>query len=396
MEYNIGDTIKDDNRDLTIIDKKFEKRSWLYKYRCNICGYDCCDGYHGGKPVSGQWYKDRDFEVLHKGCRCCNKRIIVPEINSIAATNPELCKYFINGDEYKYSISSPLKTTVVCPDCGELIPDKTISTIISHGACCPVCSSSRPIGERIVYAVFEYLDVNFKKEFQFDGSNKRYDFYLNDFNVICEVNGRQHYEQISGKWASVWNTIDKEVKNDKLKFDIAMKNGVSRYIVIDAIESKFDYIKKSILDSELSDILDLNSVDWDFIKHKINKDGNIKDICLYWEEHPDTSIIDMENIFHYSESMIYRFLTIGYEHGWCHRREQQKHQARPLKYNDVYFRDANKLSKYLKEYENSIVAQSTIRYKARRGDTFTYVSKEEFNRAADRGEQCVGERFKSI
>lgn len=37
MEYNIGDRIIDDKRDITIIDKKKLTRKYIYKYRCNIC-----------------------------------------------------------------------------------------------------------------------------------------------------------------------------------------------------------------------------------------------------------------------------------------------------------------------------------------------------------------------
>lgn len=52
MEYNIGDRIVDDKHDITIIDKKKLTRTYIYKYRCNICGYECSDGYRVGKQVA--------------------------------------------------------------------------------------------------------------------------------------------------------------------------------------------------------------------------------------------------------------------------------------------------------------------------------------------------------
>lgn len=392
MEYNIGDVIKDSNRDLTIIDKKLDKRTWYYKYRCNVCGYSCEDGYHGGKPVKGQWYKSRDFDTLNKGCRCCNRRITVPNINSIAMTNPELSMCFMNGDEYKYPITSNAHVDIVCPDCGHIIHDKTISALARYGVCCPVCSSSRSIGERIVYAVLECLDVDFKKEFQFKDYDYRYDFYVEDKNMIIEVHGRQHYEQAMLSW----NDVKDEMENDKLKKELALSNGVKHYMEIDARESDFDYIKNSILNSDMSAIFNLSAINWNTIKEDIEKNGKIKDICEYWESHPDATIADMEIKFHYSVAIIYKYLTIGYEHGWCHKRETKPPIVKPLRYGDTYYRDCAIASRHIEDATGTKIPQSTIRYKAQRNKDFVYVSRLEFNEAYYSGKNCIGKLFTNI
>ena len=49
-KYNIGDRIKDNNRDLTIIDRRIRNDKYKqYKYRCNKCGYECGESYHDQK-----------------------------------------------------------------------------------------------------------------------------------------------------------------------------------------------------------------------------------------------------------------------------------------------------------------------------------------------------------
>lgn len=311
MEYNTGDRIVDDKRDITIIDKKKLTRKYIYKYRCNICGYECQDGYRAGKPAKGLWRDEWDLNGAKKGCACCASKIVVPEINSIAATHPELSKYFINGDEYKYTVQSNQRVDIRCPDCGYIKTDYPIHLIYNPGFSCFVCASSVPVGERIVCALLDLQQIKFKKEFQFPNSKKRYDFYLPDYNVIIEVNGSQHYVQTSNTWGSV----KEQKKNDKYKKQFALNQGISAYIVVDARTSDFNYIKESIMNSGLADIISFDDVNWESIEDSINKNGIIKEMCEYWEQNPEATVVDMENKFHKSEKIIYDTLKVGYDMG---------------------------------------------------------------------------------
>ena len=51
------------------------------------------------------------------------------------------------------------------------------------------------------------------------------------------------------------------INNDLNKHNLA-KNNVYKYISIDCSESKKDYIKNNIINSELNNILNLNDIDW--------------------------------------------------------------------------------------------------------------------------------------
>lgn len=393
MEYNIGDRIVDDKRDITIIDKKKLTRTYIYKYRCNICGYECQDGYRVGQPAKAHWYKPHEIHGQYKGCACCAHSIVIPGINSIADTNPELSIYFINGDEYKYSALSGCKVDMICPECGN-VKQQVISSLTNKGFSCPICASSVSIGERIIYVLLDSQNIVFKKEFQFPNSKKRYDFYLTDYNTIIEIHGSQHYVQTS----NTWGTVEEQQQNDEYKKQFALGKGISDYIVINAKVSEFNYIKESIVNSELADIINFNNVDWESIEDSIHKNGIVKEMCEYWEQHPEATVVDMENKFHKSEKIIYDTLKVGYDMGWCHKRKLKHPIVQPIKHidTDIYFHDAKTASRNSLELLGKQIPDSTVRYKAKHNKEFIYVSREEFNNAYDNGCVCVGDKFTKV
>lgn len=393
MEYNIGDRIVDDKRDLTIIGKRKAVRSYYYQYRCNKCGYECQDGYRAGEPCKGLWRTAYEFDSQHKGCACCNHSITVPGINSIADTHPELTKYFMNGDEHKYPATSSSIADMICPQCGH-IRKQMISVLTINGLSCPLCANTISIGERIMCSLLKSQNIEFKKEFTFPDNKKRYDFYLSEYNTIVEVHGSQHYIQTS----NTWGTIEEQHQNDEYKKQFALNQGISHYIVINAKVSEFNYIKESIINSELASIISLDNVDWIEIEDEVNQNGVVKEMCEYWESHPEATIVDLENMFHRSEKIIYDRLKIGYEMGWCHKRDTKAPVIRPIKYVDtnIYFRDARIASRNSIELFGKKIPDSTIRYKAKHNKEFQYISREEFNSAYDNGCLCIGDKFTKV
>ena len=393
MEYNIGDRIVDDKRDLTIIGKRRAVRSYYYQYRCNKCGYECQDGYRAGEPFKGLWRTAYEFDSGHKGCACCNHSITVPGINSIADTHPELTKYFINGDEYKYPATSSSIVSMICTQCG-YIRKQMISVLTLNGLSCPLCANTISIGERIMCSLLKFQNIEFKKEFTFPDNKKRYDFYLSEYNTIIEVHGSQHYVQTS----NTWGTVKEQQQNDEYKKQLALNKGIAHYIVINAKMSEFNYIKDSIINSELASIISLDNVDWIEIEDEVNQNGVVKEMCEYWESHPEATIVDLENMFHRSEKIIYDRLKIGYEMGWCHKRDTKAPVVRPIKYVDtnIYFRDAKIASRNSIEFFGKKIPDSTIRYKAKHNKEFQYISREEFNSAYDNGCLCIGDKFTKV
>ena len=120
--------------------------------------------------------------------------------------------------------------------------------------------------EKFVYELFNQLCCDFIHDKTTDWSDgKRYDFYIPEMNLIVETNGAQHYNssfaRLSDKTRNA-RTLDEEIANDEYKKQLALSNGIEHYVVLDCSKSDLDYIKKSILDSELSMLFDLSNIDW--------------------------------------------------------------------------------------------------------------------------------------
>lgn len=150
-------------------------------------------------------------------------------------------------------------------------------------------NAKRSYPERIFSAVLDNLNIKYIQDRATDFSEgKRYDFMftLNNINYIAEIHGIQHYEE-SRSMPRFKLTLDEQIKTDKWKKELAIKYGY-HYIEINAKYSKFDYIKNSIIKSELP----TNNVDWETVYIKsIKVDKDYKTIIRLFNEGLDRQSI---------------------------------------------------------------------------------------------------------
>lgn len=70
---------------------------------------------------------------------------------------------------------------------------------ISKGNRCPGCKQSK--GEGLISRLLDNYGIEYIREYVFDDciyiKHLRFDFYLPDFNICIEYNGRQHYEVVN-------------------------------------------------------------------------------------------------------------------------------------------------------------------------------------------------------
>ena len=418
MNYNVGDRICDDKRDLTITHKQIfgekYKTKTYYKYTCNICGYDCSTAYRYGKIIDDLWMSNWQI-TRGDGCSCCRGITVSSTINSISKLRPELVKYFTNKeDASKYSISSNERVNFTCPECHNYSKNMTIFDFVRNGFSCPKCSDNLSLGEKIMYLLLSDLGVEFIKEYSFEDSVLRYDFYIPKHSIIVEVHGRQHYE---GSFQSYkgGKTLAEEQENDKIKYDLAIQNGIKQYIVIDARESEYDFIQKSII-SELSYIFDLSTVDWIKLKNDVFEKNIVKEVSVYWENNPSITYDEMSIKFHFCKDTIRKYLLIGESLGWCssstsinnsHYNNHYEYDAPdstiPIRCidNNTYFKGSCLCSKVSESVFGFKIGDSTLRHilkglksKSRKIKyTFEYISKEDFNNAIKNGLKCYGSPY---
>lgn len=243
------------------------------------------------------------------GCPYCSGNKILKGFNDMWTTNPELAKLLANSEDgYRHTQNSNLKVDWRCDGCNIIIKGKDVHTTKVQGLYCLNCSDKSSIGERIMHSLLVYLEVSFKHEVSFEWSeNKRYDFYLLDFNTIIEVHGEQHY--IGGFERKGGDSLEVNIENDKLKKSLANENEIDDYIVIDARKYSYQWIMDSIMDSELKDILNLSEEKLKGFNFDINS-SRIKDVWNLW----NSGVKNAKNIeltLKISRASVFRYLKLG-------------------------------------------------------------------------------------
>lgn len=310
FKYSIGDKIFVDHSVLKIIDVKKENNKKYYKYICKNYGY------------SG-WKEETTFkDTVDSGCPCCSIPIkkVVKGINDINTTDNWMIKYLKNKDDgYKYTSGSNESVCLICPDC-EIEKCQKIFSLKNDGFSCECKVDGFSYPEKFFSEILRQLKVLYI--FQYNSrycswSRKYlYDYYLPDYNIIIEIHGRQHYDEIKA-----WNiSLQEESENDKNKKILALKNGISDYIELDCRKSVVSYIKKSIMTSILPKILNFieDDIDWNLCNEKATS-NIIKEICYFYEENKHEMLVtDIASKFNISRYCLRNYLLRGNEFGWCH------------------------------------------------------------------------------
>lgn len=316
FKITIGQVFQDEERHMVIIDRKYTKQNrnekW-YKYKCNKCGWD--EG----------WIREYHLE-RGVGCSCCYGRTVVEGINDIPTTAPWMVKYFQGGyDEAKlYTKNSAKKITPICPDCKRLKDKKlSITNIYANKSIGCICSDGISYPNKILrYLMYELKNIYGESiEFEFEYyryfTNGRYfDCWFKYLNseYFIEMDGNIGHG--NGLHSKSDKTDEYYIKIDFEKDSIARENNINM-IRIDCKIIDFYFIKNNILNSDLSNIFNLNTVDW----NEINKNSYkniVLESCTMWcerEEYENTRCLAER--LKISHSTFINYLKKGKNLGWC-------------------------------------------------------------------------------
>lgn len=206
-------------------------------------------------------FKTKAFNLIYNknGCPVCSGRQVNIGVNDMWTTNPLLANMLLNPEDgFNYSKCSDKKVWWKCPCCGERIYKK-ISYVSARGLICNKCSDGISFPNRFMYNVLSQLNIKFDTEYVIEGASYRYDFYIPKYNLIIEMQGKQHYEGWNNKQV---NKDDIQL-NDENKRIFALNNGISKYIQIDARETTKNFLSNSIKDSLLGELFDFTNFNWD-------------------------------------------------------------------------------------------------------------------------------------
>lgn len=271
-------------------------------HRCKIDGYE--------------WYVQPSNILNGSGCPVCvgQKIGFAPEYkNSIWASDYRdlFSKYMTEEQMKSYMPNSERKLDIVCPDCGRV---KLISpyAIKSYGLGC-ICKDGNSYPNKFVSYFLEQVGIKYQNEYSPDWANKkRYDIYIPELNCIIENHGTQHYVG----WNANQENLKQQIENDEYKKILAFDNGISKYIVVDCRKSTLDWIKQSIMNSELNGMLGFSAQDIDWNKcHEFALSNIVKKTAeLYCS---GFTVREISNILNIGRCTAVRYLNKATKLGWC-------------------------------------------------------------------------------
>ena len=312
FRFNVGDVVNVHSGQLLILEQiKINKSNKNGDYQQK--GYVCkClnDGYE---------FPLLESKILNnRGCSVCANRIVVKGVNDIATTNPELVKLFkLESDAFKYTVGSSEKVWFKCPHCGN---EKFMSivTVSTYGMACNKCSDGISYPEKFIINLLNQLNLSYLTQYNklyASWCNKyKYDFAILSKNCIIETHGMQHYEENTKFNMTLCATQD----NDKTKKQLAIANGIEYYIVLDCRYSELEWIKKSVMKSDLPNIFNFKENDVDWLNcHTFALNSLVKQVSNYKNTHVKSTSTDIGKIFNLSRGAVNRYLKTGNKLGWC-------------------------------------------------------------------------------
>ena len=226
-----------------------------------------------------------------------------------------------------------------------------ISHLSNSGFGCRVCGDGVSYPNKFIRAMLNQLDVNnLKHEYQPEWAKPYfYDNYFeyNNISYILEVDGMQHLSDVG----FMKTKLDEVIANDEIKNRLAVQHGIV-VIRIDCRYSNFNYIKNSILNSELSKICDLSLVDWVLCESQ-SRCSLVDQVCSFYNSLPNVSVNDIAKHFSLSVSTVRKYLTIGNIIRLCDYVPKKKYQpvmAMNIMTNTVFH--FNSITECVKEITN--------------------------------------------
>jgi len=187
----------------------------------------------------GEFQQIPDFHINRK-CNCpkCMNNIVSNSNEFIEKSNK------IHKNKYDYSqvnyINSTTPVIIICKQHGEF--NQTPDIHINQKCGCPQCINKT---EFIFYSKMIQLYPTIKRQLKVKWcKNKQFlpfDFCIEEYKIIIEVDGDQHFKQISN-----WTSPEIQIEKDKYKISCANANGYSiiRILQKDIIKNKYDWLEE--------------------------------------------------------------------------------------------------------------------------------------------------------
>lgn len=264
------------------------------------------------------WYSTPHDILSGYGCPYCSGQQVLKGYNDLWTTNPDVAKMLKDPSAgYSLSRGSKQKTEWLCPDCGT-VKISTPKQVVNFGLACPTCSDKISYPNKFIVSLLSQVDVEtFSPEWSPEWIGQySYDVYFisSGNEYIVEMDGGIGHGNIDFK------TKGRDVeglKRDIVKDNAAKQHGIT-LIRIDCnytkTQERLEYVKQSILNSELNKILDLSCVDWNRCNQYATKSLHMKAARLYDN---GLSIREISKKLYVSYDSVYQWLKRLAKEGLC-------------------------------------------------------------------------------
>lgn len=335
----MGDFISFAEYHIKNTDSNFLEKYWDYK-KNKLNPYEISYGTKKKVWIKCQKKKfHNSYEIscnnFSRGYRCsyCNPRNKVHPLDSIGFLYYNIAKMIVEDkrneitweDMYKISPNSHKKFYFKCLKCGTYSDKKkSLDNVISHNYFCSSCADGIPITEKFMSNLLNRLNINFISQYRPSWSeNKRYDYYILDKNIIIEINGNQHYNETY--WGG--RTLEEEQENDKYKKELALKNGIENYIVIDCRKTELKWLKEEI-EKSLNNIFNLKDVKWTEI-WSFSQNSLVSSVWDLWNK--GLSISEISKEIGINRNIVTKYLKRGVECAKCNYTKEEAFKRREVK-----------------------------------------------------------------
>lgn len=206
-----------------ITGQKFGKLTALYRTKLDKNGhsYWMCQCECGNqKEIASSNLKDGKTT----SCGCYHKQIISEKYlkNIIGQKFGKLTVLKREGE-----IGEKVKYLCQC-ECGSQVIVNYKNLQSGHTTSCG-CIRSK--GELKIREILNILKISYKTEYIFKNQpNRRYDFYLPEYNTCIEFHGKQHYTYVNS-WHKNFEEFEKAKNRDQEKIDFCIKNNIKLIII---------------------------------------------------------------------------------------------------------------------------------------------------------------------
>ena len=179
-------------------------------------------------PKHGVFEQQPAQHLFGQGCLLCKRDSMFDDKDTFIVKGNKVHNFFYDYSIVNY-INSYTKVDIICPIHG--IFKQKPKDHLNKKQGCPKCKSSK--GENIISTYLEQNNIKYISQYKFNLCKNikplPFDFYLPEYNICIEYNGKQHYKPVD--WFGGKKTYEYIINNDIIKYNFCQTNNIILIVI---------------------------------------------------------------------------------------------------------------------------------------------------------------------